>query len=158
MAQRCLQTRPRAWYRSVLSKWQFFIKMRATYLLSSSFITRGRMGASKAALILIKKSHFDRTLQLVVFETSPSGAWKNKPFSNTLCCIVYSIHCIPRFFFQFQSYVLVQINESNNVLVFWPASPVPLFWLDNTIANSRFFKQSQALDLIFLCCLNRNIN
>ena len=71
---------------------------------------------------------------------------------------VYSIHCIPRFFFQFQSYVLVQINESNNVLVFWPASPVPLFWLDNTIANSSFFKQSQALDLIFLCCLNRNIN
>ena len=31
-------------YRSVLSKWEFFIKMRASYLLSPSFITRGRMG------------------------------------------------------------------------------------------------------------------
>ena len=50
-------------YRSVLSKWEFFIKMRAAYLLSPSFITRGRMGASKAALILMKNSHFDRTLQ-----------------------------------------------------------------------------------------------
>ena len=37
--------------------------MRAAYLLSPSFITRGRMGASKAALILMKNSHFDRTLQ-----------------------------------------------------------------------------------------------
>ena len=37
--------------------------MRAAYLLSPSFITRGRMGAIKAALILVKNSHFDRTLQ-----------------------------------------------------------------------------------------------
>ena len=37
--------------------------MRAAYLLSPSFITQGRMGASKAALILMKNSHFDRTLQ-----------------------------------------------------------------------------------------------
>ena len=50
-------------YRSVLSKWEYFIKMRAAYLLSPSFITQGRMGASKAALILMKNSHFDRTLQ-----------------------------------------------------------------------------------------------
>ena len=48
---------------SVLSKWEFFIKMRAAFLLSPSFITIGRMGASKAALILLKNSHFDRTLQ-----------------------------------------------------------------------------------------------
>ena len=40
-------------YRSVLSKWEFFIKIRAAYLLSPSFITRGRIGSSKAALILI---------------------------------------------------------------------------------------------------------
>ena len=50
-------------YRSDLTKWEYFIKMRAAYLLSPSFITRGRMGASKAALILMKNSHFDRTLQ-----------------------------------------------------------------------------------------------
>ena len=37
--------------------------MRAAYLLSPSFITQGRMGASKAALILMKNSHFDSTLQ-----------------------------------------------------------------------------------------------
>ena len=37
--------------------------MRAAFLLSPSSITRGRMGASKAALILRKNSHFDRTLQ-----------------------------------------------------------------------------------------------
>ena len=41
--------------------------MRAAYLLSPSFITRGRMGASKAALILMKNSHFDRTLQYELF-------------------------------------------------------------------------------------------
>ena len=41
--------------------------MRATYLFSPSFITRGRMGVSKAVLILMKNSHFDRTLQYVVF-------------------------------------------------------------------------------------------
>ena len=45
----------------------FFIKMRAAYLLSPSFIIRGRMGASKAALILMKNSHFDRTLQYELF-------------------------------------------------------------------------------------------
>ena len=50
-------------YRIVPSKWEFFIKMRATFLLSPSFITNGRMGASKAALILMKNSYFDRTLQ-----------------------------------------------------------------------------------------------
>ena len=43
-------------YRSFLSKWEFFTKIRAAYLLSPSFITRGRMGASKAALILMKNS------------------------------------------------------------------------------------------------------
>ena len=36
--------------------------MRAAYLLSPSFITQGRMGASRAALILMENSHFDRTL------------------------------------------------------------------------------------------------
>ena len=51
------------YYRSVLSKWEFFIKMRAAFLLYPSFITQGRMGASKAALILMKNSRFDRTLQ-----------------------------------------------------------------------------------------------
>ena len=40
-----------------------FIKMRAAYLLSPSFITQGRIGTSKAALILMKNSHFDLTLQ-----------------------------------------------------------------------------------------------
>ena len=50
-------------YRSVLSKWEFFIKMRAALLLSPSFITQGRMGARKAALILMKQSHFERTPQ-----------------------------------------------------------------------------------------------
>ena len=42
--------------------------MRAAYLLSPSIITRGRMGASKAALILMKNSHFDRTLQYAIAE------------------------------------------------------------------------------------------
>ena len=41
--------------------------MRAAYLLSLSFITRGRMGASQAALILMKNSHFDRTLQYSMY-------------------------------------------------------------------------------------------
>ena len=50
-------------YRSVLSKLEFFIKMKTAYLLSPSFITRGRVGACKAALILMKSSHFDRTLR-----------------------------------------------------------------------------------------------
>ena len=53
-------------YRSVLSKWEFFIKMRAACLLSPSFITQGRMGAREAALILMKNSHFDRTPQYVL--------------------------------------------------------------------------------------------
>ena len=53
-------------YRSVLSKWEFFIKMRAAFLLSPSSITWGRMGASKAALISMKNSHFDRILQYIV--------------------------------------------------------------------------------------------
>ena len=57
----CFRSPPH--YRSVLSKWEFFIKMRAAFLLSLSSITQGRMGASKAALILMKNSHFDRTLQ-----------------------------------------------------------------------------------------------
>ena len=60
-----------AMYRSVLSKWEFFIKTRAVYLLSPYFITRARMGASKAALILMKNSHFDRTLQ---YEASIIGS------------------------------------------------------------------------------------
>ena len=38
------------------------IKMRAACLLSPSFITLGSMGASKAALILMKNSHLDWTL------------------------------------------------------------------------------------------------
>ena len=44
----------------------FFIKMRIfsfAFLLSPPFITRGRMGAMKAVLILMKNSHFDRTLR-----------------------------------------------------------------------------------------------
>ena len=53
-------------YRSVLSKWEFFIKMSAACLLSSSFITWGRMRARKAALILMKNNHFDRTPQYVL--------------------------------------------------------------------------------------------
>ena len=55
-------------YRSVLSKWEIFIKMRAAFLLSSSSITQGRMGESKAALILMKNSHFDGTLQYSLIE------------------------------------------------------------------------------------------
>ena len=39
------------------------MKMRAAILLSPSSITQGRMGATKAALILMKHSHFDRTPQ-----------------------------------------------------------------------------------------------
>ena len=39
------------------------IKMRAAFLALSSFITRGRMGARKAALIWMKNSNFDRTSQ-----------------------------------------------------------------------------------------------
>ena len=46
--------------------------MRAAYLLSPTFITRGRMGASKAALILMKYSHFDWTLQYLSTEISNS--------------------------------------------------------------------------------------
>ena len=48
-------------YRSVLSNWEFFIKMRAASL-ALSFL-RGRMEARWAALILMKNSHFDRTPQ-----------------------------------------------------------------------------------------------
>jgi len=40
-------------------------------LLSPSYITRGRLGASKAALVLMKNSHFDRTLQYSII-ISPS--------------------------------------------------------------------------------------
>jgi len=46
--------------------------MRAAYLLSPSIITRGRMGASKAALILMKNSYFDRTLQYLCSLVSSS--------------------------------------------------------------------------------------
>ena len=56
-------------YRSVISKWEFFNKMRAAYFLSPSFVTWGRMGASRAALILMKNSHFDRTLQYLCLWT-----------------------------------------------------------------------------------------
>ena len=37
--------------------------MRAAFLLFLSFITKGRMGAREAALILMKHSHFDGTPQ-----------------------------------------------------------------------------------------------
>jgi len=46
--------------------------MRAAYLLSPSFILRERMGASKAALVLMKNSQFDRTLQYLVLKCNPS--------------------------------------------------------------------------------------
>ena len=50
--------------RSVLSNWEFFHQNESCLLaLSPSFITQGRMGARKAALILMKKSHFDGTLR-----------------------------------------------------------------------------------------------
>ena len=51
-------------YRSVLSNWKFFIKMRAAFL-ALSFLhnsTRGRIAARRAALILMKNSHFDEKL------------------------------------------------------------------------------------------------
>ena len=41
--------------------------MRAAFLLSPSSITRGRMGTSKAALILMKNSHLDRTLHTYIY-------------------------------------------------------------------------------------------
>ena len=50
-------------YCGVLSKGEFFIKMRASFLLSLSSINHGRMGARKAALIWKKNSPFDRTPQ-----------------------------------------------------------------------------------------------
>ena len=37
--------------------------MRAAFLLPPSFMTQGRMGARKAAPILMKSSHFDTTVQ-----------------------------------------------------------------------------------------------
>jgi len=47
---------------------QNLIKMRvyhqnAAFLLSPYFITQGRMGARKVALIMMQHSHFDRTLR-----------------------------------------------------------------------------------------------
>ena len=46
--------------------------MRAAYLLSPSFITRGRMGASKAALILMKNFHLDRRTLFTVIQIMTS--------------------------------------------------------------------------------------
>ena len=63
-------------YRSVLSKWEFFIKMRAAYLLSPSFITQGRMGASKAALILIR--HYSIRVLIVLFWRTKKLAIKGR--------------------------------------------------------------------------------
>ena len=40
------------YYCSVFSNWECFIKMRAAFFLSPSFINRGRNGATLAALIL----------------------------------------------------------------------------------------------------------
>ena len=69
--------------------------MRAAFFLSLSFITQGRMGARKAALILMKQSHFDRTPQYIellneilcseawmsIYVESPLGwALENTPF------------------------------------------------------------------------------
>ena len=50
---------------SFSSKWEL------PSLLSPSFITQGRMGASKAALILMKNSHFDRTPQYMYYKIMP---------------------------------------------------------------------------------------
>ena len=50
---------------------EFFIKMRAAYLLSPSFKTRGRMGASKAALILI--GHCSRICLKYCFSSEGEG-------------------------------------------------------------------------------------
>ena len=47
-------------YCSVLSKWEFFIKMRAALLLPR-VMEEGE--SKKAALIFMKNSHFDRTLR-----------------------------------------------------------------------------------------------
>ena len=54
----------------------FFIKMKAAYLLSPSFISRGRMGASKAALILMKISHFDMTQQYILVNYFVFSEWR----------------------------------------------------------------------------------
>ena len=53
------------YFRSERSKREFFIKLRAAFLLSPSFIAQGRMGARKAALILMNHFHFDRTPQKI---------------------------------------------------------------------------------------------
>ena len=47
----------------VLWKWQIFIKMRAAFLAASSLELWRKERARKAALILMKNSHFDRTLR-----------------------------------------------------------------------------------------------
>ena len=49
-------------YCSVLSKWEFFIKMRAALLAPILPRVMEEGESKKAALILMKNSHFDRTL------------------------------------------------------------------------------------------------
>ena len=66
---------PRA-NRSVPTKWEFFMKMRAAFLLSPSFITWGRKGARKSALILMKHFHFDKTPQLLDVGSTRCPVWR----------------------------------------------------------------------------------
>ena len=64
---------------------QCFIRMRASFLLSPSFITQGRMGVRKIALILMKNSHFDRTPQYNI--DMKAKALMGKPIFNRNFCL-----------------------------------------------------------------------
>ena len=78
------------YYRSVLSKWEIFIKMRAAFL-ALSFLHNSREdgGKKRAALILMKISHFDRTPLYSIF-------WKEKGVSISFvsfCNFVLPFKC-----------------------------------------------------------------
>ena len=60
-------------------------------MLSPSFIFQGRVGASKAALILMKHSHFDRTPQYAIENSSGNFGVGKEWVENTYCTFAYPL-------------------------------------------------------------------
>ena len=58
------------------SKWEWFIKLRAAFLAPILLWVMNEGISKKAALILMKHSHFDRTPQLLVVRSTRCAVWR----------------------------------------------------------------------------------
>ena len=91
-------------------------------MLSPSFITRGRMEARKAALILMKNSQFDRTLWYFWAVTGKLF------FVGSKLRVTSEIIQGPRSLFNIQQYIIAGGKQYINAnICFWPSSSNSLY-------------------------------